>query len=375
MRALILHGECLGCAGAQRVLGFFLEGLHPAHHNVTVAYAPNAKLERLFPNSTRTVPIPGNQKFSLPGFLRQILAVRRLVARERFDVVHGWTARDWELTAAIARISGRPGIGSLHEHPHAGHIGRSRRHLMKGSARLGLDEVLCVSQAVASGCATVGYPPAKLSVVRNGIPSRLPAPPPPQPSPSAPVRMGYLGLLDESKGLSVLMELCEALHQGAPGRWQLRLAGGTLDATGDQYVAGLRDHYGSRPWWTQLEWLGWVNPVAGFLESLDLLIMPSTSFDAFPTVLLEAAEASRPVFAHRIGGVPEIVVDGRTGWLFDRDRLNEAKQALVDLVLHPSELTRAGTEAAAHVRETFTVARMVEGYFRRYRLLSPAVPA
>ncbi|MBL9137434.1 MAG: glycosyltransferase family 4 protein [Verrucomicrobiales bacterium] len=373
MRVLILHGECLGCAGAQRVLGFFLEGLDPSRHDVTVAHAPNTKLERLFPATTRKILIPGNQKFSLPGFLRQFLAVRRLVVRQGFDVLHGWTARDWELTAAVGKTSWRPAIGSLHEHPHAGHIGRSRRRLMKASARLGLDEVLCVSQAVASGCGTVGYVPERLSVVHNGIPSRQPAPPPP--SPSEAVNFGYLGLLDESKGLSVLMELCDALHQGAPGRWQLKLAGGTLDTAGDRYVAKLRETFGSRPWWPNLEWLGWVNPVAGFLESIDLLIMPSTSFDAFPTVLLEAAEASRPVFAHRIGGVAEIVIDGRTGWLFDRDRLTEAKQSLVELALHPLELTKAGAQAAVHVRETFTVAKMVEGYFRRYYLHSPAHPA
>lgn len=373
MRVLILHGEGLGCAGAQKVLGFFLEGLDLARHDVTVAHAPNAKLERLFPATTETLPIPGNQRFTIPGFLRQVLAVRRHIARERFDVIHGWTARDWELTSTVAQFTRRPGLGSLHEHPHAGHIGRWRRRLMRGCARFGLDEVLCVSQAVATQCGTVGYPRTKLSVVHNGIPARQPSPPPPL-CRETPVRLGYLGLLDESKGLSVLMELGEALHQGAPGRWLLRLAGGTLDAAGDQFVERLRQTHGSRPWWPQLEWLGWVNPVAGFLESIDLLIMPSTSFDAFPTVLLEAAESARPVFAHRIGGVPEIVVDGRTGWLFDRDRLDDAKRSLVELVRDPAELHRAGAAAATHVRETFSVSQMVEGYFLRYRLLSLALP-
>lgn len=369
IRPLVLHGETLGCAGAQRVLAFFLEGARPDSVEPALALAPNPGLSRLVPSRTPTHPLPDNQRFSPIGLARQLLAVRRLIRSTRCHLLHGWTARDWELTALASRLFRVPSIGSLHEHPRAQHINPRRQHLMRACGRHGLHRVLCVSAAVAEACRSVGYPPDRLLVVRNGIPAR---PPPPPPTPGAVVRLGYLGILDDSKGLPDLFQLLDLASPHGPP-WSLQLAGGALDPEGEACVARIRNTYGSRPWWPHVSWLGWVQPVAGFLESIDLLLMPSTAFDAFPTVLLEAGEAARPAFAHRIGGVPEIVNDGESGWLYDRADLSAAARRLADLLRHPECLTRAGAAAASRIRSVFAVDPMVSAYTNAYRaLLAPA---
>jgi glycosyltransferase involved in cell wall biosynthesis len=64
-----------------------------------------------------------------------------------------------------------------------------------------------------------------------------------------------------------------------------------------------------------------------------IALTPSNSFDSCPTVTLEAMAMGRPVVASRIGGLPDIVVEGETGFLVtpgDERALREAIQRLLD---------------------------------------------
>ena len=65
----------------------------------------------------------------------------------------------------------------------------------------------------------------------------------------------------------------------------------------------------------------------------NIALVPSIDLDAFPTVALEAMAMGRPVIASRIGGLPDIIVDGETGLLVppgDSHALREAIQSLLD---------------------------------------------
>src|SRR5204863_2747971 len=87
-----------------------------------------------------------------------------------FDLVHGWAARDWELTSLVAGIWRKPAIGTLHDHPAAGYIRRKRRLLMRLAAAWGLRRIVCVSDAVRRACEAMGYRRERLLTIRNGLP-------------------------------------------------------------------------------------------------------------------------------------------------------------------------------------------------------------
>src|SRR5262249_60477007 len=101
----------------------------------------------------------------------------------------------------------------LPDHPHAPALSPRRRRLMRAAARWGLDRIVCVSSAVRRECIAVGYPAARLAVVRNGLPD-TPAPPGPRGEPSPP-RLGFLGTFSERKGMRGLIEMASRPATGA----------------------------------------------------------------------------------------------------------------------------------------------------------------
>jgi glycosyltransferase involved in cell wall biosynthesis len=363
-RVLLVHGETLFCAGAQRMLGYFLEGAEEAKAELVLAHAPAEALTRLLPEGTRTFSLPINQRFTPIGLLRQVSAIQRIRRIFPFDLLHGWTARDWELTSAASWRCRKPAAGLLHDHPLAPHISPARRRLMLLSARWQLSRVLCVSGAVRQACAEAGYPKHRLCTIANGIPLG-PAPAPPSPGES--IRLGFLGVFSERKGMRTLFELLDHLAREDAPEWEMVLGGGAQDPESEKLVEELRCRYQAQPWWRRVVWEGWVRRPAEFLKSIDLLLLTSSEFDPFPTVLLEAGAASRPSFASDLGGVPEIIQSGVTGWLFEPTAISNAATTLAMVLRDRTGLIRAGKAAARRVRENFSVQRMARDYGALYR--------
>jgi len=68
----------------------------------------------------------------------------------------------------------------------------------------------------------------------------------------------------------------------------------------------------------RIRFVGWVDDVAAkarFCAGAECVVLPSLN-EGFPTVVGEAMACGTPVLASRVGAVPEMVVDGRTGWLW-----------------------------------------------------------
>ncbi len=369
MRILIIHQEAEYFAGAEKMLGYFLQGLAAfPEHQVTLAAVRESRVRDLVPPGIEACWIPPSSKFSPLTFLRQVTALRKTCRSAPVNLVHGWAARDWELTAVTGRVLRHPAIGTLHDHPRAPFISPKRQRLMRWSAA-GLRKVVCVSEAVRHACMEAGYKASRLTVVRNGLPP-CPAPPAPARGSAGVFRFGYLGLFSERKGLRTLFEALDELARRTSVPWEMALAGDAQEEEGRQLVAHLKANLASKPWQSQVQWCGWVKQPAQFLASLDLLLCPSSDFDPFPTVVLEAAQAGIPVLGTRVGGIPEMIEDGKTGWLFNRGDRQEAVRLLEAVLRTPNLAAEAGRAAKKRVEGEFAMKRMVEDYLRVYTDLS-----
>ncbi len=170
------------------------------------------------------------------------------------------------------------------------------------------------------------------------------------------VVVAYLGMLVESKGYLDLIEAAR-LSVGMDPRMRFRFAG---------------------PWWSPeeerrarkhaegLAEVAFVGVVGGaskwrFLREADILALPSYyPPEGQPQVLLEAMAAGRPVVATGRGAIPDVVVDGETGFLVpERDPVALAA-ALRRLARDPALRRRMGAAARARFEAHFTAARCAE---------------
>jgi len=107
--------------------------------------------------------------------------------------------------------------------------------------------------------------------------------------------------------------------------------------------------------------------VAPFMQAADCFVCPSLWAEAAGLVNLEASASGLPIIASRIGGIPESVEDGRTGFLFlpgDHDELARCVQSLNDdSVMH----RRMSLEARAWAVEKFSADSGVLEYLNTYR--------
>lgn len=115
----------------------------------------------------------------------------------------------------------------------------------------------------------------------------------------------------------------------------------------------------------RIQFLGMREDVQHLMAGADIFVMPSRN-EALPMALIEAMGAGLPVVASEVGGIPEVVEDGRQGWLVAPDDPRALADALGSLVGDGGLRCRFGEGGRRRVLERFTAGRMAEDYERLF---------
>ena len=97
---------------------------------------------------------------------------------------------------------------------------------------------------------------------------------------------------------------------------------------------------------------GFQDPVRPFLDAMDLYVHPAR-MEGFGIAVIEAMAAGKAVVATRIGGLPEVVDDGRTGLLVASDSPEALSTAVVSLLRDKIRRQEMGERGWKLVRERF----------------------
>jgi N-acetyl-alpha-D-glucosaminyl L-malate synthase BshA len=111
----------------------------------------------------------------------------------------------------------------------------------------------------------------------------------------------------------------------------------------------------------QVEMLGAQEAVLPLLSSADVFLLPSAQ-ESFGLAALEAMACEVPVVASHVGGLPEVIEDGVSGFLHPPDDLDGMARSVVNLLIDPDLHQRVAAAAASRVRELFCVDRVVPMY-------------
>lgn len=104
--------------------------------------------------------------------------------------------------------------------------------------------------------------------------------------------------------------------------------------------------------------LGKVPEANRFMRAFDVFTLTSRT-EAFPYVILEAGQASLPVVASSVGGIPEVISDFNMGLLVRPGNVREIKLALSRLLDNPSERNKFGDNLSKKVNRDYTIEKMV----------------
>jgi glycosyltransferase involved in cell wall biosynthesis len=102
------------------------------------------------------------------------------------------------------------------------------------------------------------------------------------------------------------------------------------------------------------------------LPAFDVVVVPSLEREGLGLAALEAMDAARPVIASRVGGLVEVVEDGRTGLLVEPGSVEAILAALRTILERPGLGHAFGEESRRRVDSTFraaTMARRVEALY------------
>ncbi|WP_369040227.1 glycosyltransferase family 4 protein [Stenotrophomonas maltophilia] len=342
----ILHTEAAKGMGGQEVYIFrHMQVMRARGHDVALLCQPEARLAALARDDGFTVHTL--RMGGMARMLRGIWSVARLVRRERYDVVNTTSRRDALIAAAGARLGGTPLVV------------RSR-HLMSPVNSLltytGLPHrVITVSRFVKQLLAERGVPGERIGIVPPiAVPPRWSDVRKDDPwqclqSVRAEVRaelgfgdqdvvVGCVAVLREPKGhadlLTAIAPLCKAnphLHLVVVGDGKPVM----------ERLLAMRDAHGLQQ---QVHLLGYRDGACRLMAGFDIFALASHK-EAAGTVFLEAAYVGVPIVATRVGGVPEMVVEGSNAILTrlgDNAALTGALRLLVDDPQRRQLMGRAG---------------------------------
>ena len=110
---------------------------------------------------------------------------------------------------------------------------------------------------------------------------------------------------------------------------------------------------------------GFRNDVGSLLHVMDIFVLSSVS-EGLPLCLLEAMASGKPVVATNVGGNPEIVVNGETGFLVPPRDPDSLAASILSLLQDRRLASHFGMNGQRRVSERFRLERMIHSYHELY---------
>jgi glycosyltransferase involved in cell wall biosynthesis len=280
----------------------------------------------------------------------QIGALRRVLRRHSIDIVHAHQTHDHWLAVAGRRGTAARVVRTVH-HRRAVHGGLAARWLMSRT-----DALLAVSAGIAARLGAVGAPRARVTLVPGAVDTErfttkadgrhvrtelgLG---------DAPV-VGCVARMVPGRGHDVLLRAMARLHDRLP---EARLI-----------LVGRGEHRPALEALVRELGLGSIVVFAGYrgpdlpavLAAVDCAVLLGAGSEESCRAVLEAMAVGRPVVAAPVGAVPEMVVEGQTGWLVDP--VPDAVASRLEATLRDRELAqRMGEAGRRRVEADFTPSR------------------
>jgi glycosyltransferase involved in cell wall biosynthesis len=290
-----------------------------------------------------------------------VAKIRRLIIEYGVQIVHphGYKADMYAFVAASKMDAGL--IGTAHNWP-------NKRFTMRAYAAADriilrrFDRVIAVSDIVAGMLRRWGMPEQKLATIYNGINVSEFEQAPPRlgllPGSACRTTIGFVGRLVRDKGGALLLRAAQAVLAQEPDTKVVFYGDGPSRGEWQDlaHSLGIAEH---------IIFAGQCDDMPAAYTSLDIVVLPSF-VESMPMCLLEAMAAGKPVVATRVGGVPKMVVPGKTGLLTEPGDVQNLTLAMLHLIRNPDIARSWGENGRLHVAKHFSGEAMAKSYMNHY---------
>ena len=301
-----------------------------------------------------------------------IARLASFIRQEEIDVLHvhgfrpdlygGLAGRKSQVKLVVSTVHGNLPVDLALDYGYAASIAQIA--IRKWAAHHLHDAVVAVSRDCQEALVRIGYPSNRLSVVHNGILLG------PQKNTSAnasyfqdpqkPASIGTVAVLNRRKDIATLLRAMPGILAIKP---QLKLS---IVGTGPLYdsLQKLADMLGIAQ---NVCFLGSIPhaEMESFFSGLDLFVLPSLT-EGIPIAVLEAMACGLPVVATKVGGTPEVVIDGETGMLVSPQDPIALGRAISTLLLDRELAHRMGQISQQRAFTSLSAERMADQYARLY---------
>jgi glycosyltransferase involved in cell wall biosynthesis len=374
--------------GAEQCLLLLLQRLsRKGYHSVVAVPRPGPLTEQLEALGVPVVyvpfmkrwltkaQVPGLKRFfynpyQVPFMIRSATALRKVIRQYQVNLVHTSTSVvfDGALAAVLANV---PHVWHIHETIESGKNWRfflgaemARSLINRFSHR-----IIATSEAIRKLYLDPSHNTGKIKVIYNGVDADLY-----DDSVSMSTLRQKLGIPTAAKVVGMVssaaplkrhedfLRAAVVVQQSVPNSFFL-IVGDDWDVS--EYGRAIKKLSQELGLTGRIVWLGFYKEIHEIFKAIDLLVLSSEE-ESFGRVLIEAMAARRPVVATKVGGIPEIVIDGVTGFLVPPRSPADLAQSIIQILRDPQLAEAMGQAGRRRVEKYFSVDQYVENIEKVY---------
>ena len=285
-----------------------------------------------------------------------------LVQSRRVDVIQSHLPNAHVLAGLVGRLTGRPVLATVH--------GRAMTTLDIEVQRLAGSHLAVVCRHSYFQALGIGVDPRRVHFIPNGVDVERFRP---QPTRTGALRtrfgidadaplVGFVGRLSVEKGPDLFLRAALSVRIQCPDAHFVLVGDGAMLKHLKVFVSrfGLAD---------AVHFAGSQDDMPAVFNEFDVVVSSSLS-EAMPLAVMEAMASGLPVVACKVGGIPDLVAHGVTGWLANESDYEELATRVVDLIQDDALRSAAGTAARARAVNRFALDQSVEATARLFAQLT-----
>lgn len=293
--------------------------------------------------------------------------VKKILKQEQFDVIHLHEPMTPTLPLSVLRhVPLSPQsvvVGTFHAYRESNHPGYEYIKPIFERFFDRLDGRIAVSEVVRDFL--IPYFPGDYRIIPNGIDVERfgdPALRPIERFDDSKRNILFVGRLDKRKGFKYLLQAFAQVKKAVPEA-RLMVVGAYDKEDKAPYVLYARQHR-----LRDVRFIGYVSEddLPRYYRTCHVFCAPSTGFESFGIILLEAMAAGKPIVASNIAGYRSVLEDGEEGLLVEPEDERDLAEALIRLLQDPAQRRRMGHkgQAKATAYSWQKVAQQVLDYYQ-----------